>query len=177
MTLNSRGHRRACDQRPIVIKRDPLVCDRDDDLERTLLCVLRLSVLRQFRFCVPVLVLVPGRSAIAPPRPVLGPKRELGMCDAYRKYENGKCCHYRRADGSHIDVSGDRWRHGSLTALFSRIVVLAVERALLQPGHLSRDGSRNYLPSGRQEYRFLKPRGLFMAPPAPDLRCTCRRSQ
>src|ERR1700720_707886 len=121
MTLNSRGHRRACDQRPIVIKRDPLTCDRDDDLERTLRSLLRLGVLRQFRFCVPVLVLVPEWSVIAPPRPVLGPKHELGMCGAYRNYDNGKCCYYRRADGPHIDTSGDRCRHGSLMALFSRI--------------------------------------------------------
>ena len=123
MPLSSRGHRRACDQRPIVIKRDPLVCDRDDDLERALRSVLGLSVLRQFRVCAPVLVFVPERSVIVPPRPVWRPKQELGMCGAYRKYENGKCCHYCRADGSHIDASGDRCRHGSLTALFSRIVV------------------------------------------------------
>src|SRR5258707_3621970 len=98
MMRNSRGHRRACDQRPIVIKRDPLVCDRDDDLERALRSVLGLSILRQFRFCVPVVVLVPERRVIAPPRPLLGPEQELGMCGAYREYENGKCCHYRRAE-------------------------------------------------------------------------------
>ena len=92
MTLNSRRYRRACDQRPIVIKRDPLVSDRDDDLERALRSVLGLSFLRQFRLCVPVLVLVPERSVITPPRPVLGPKQELGVCGPYRKYANGKCC-------------------------------------------------------------------------------------
>ena len=36
MPLSSRGHRRACDQDPVVKKRDPLVRDRDDDLERAL---------------------------------------------------------------------------------------------------------------------------------------------
>src|SRR5450755_290310 len=100
MTLNSRGYRRACDQRPIVIKRDPLVCDRDDNLERAFRSVLGLSVLRRFRLCVPVSVLVPERSVIAPPRPVLRPKRKLSVCGAYRKYENGKCCHYRRAEAA-----------------------------------------------------------------------------
>ena len=42
MTLNSRRHRRARDQCPIVIKGDPLVSDRDNDLERTLRSVLEL---------------------------------------------------------------------------------------------------------------------------------------
>ena len=100
MTRNSRGHRRACHQRPIVIKRDPLVCDRDDDLERALRSVPGLSFLRQFRFWMPVVVLVPERSVIAPPRPVLRPKRKLGVCGPHRKYENGKGCHDRRADES-----------------------------------------------------------------------------
>jgi hypothetical protein len=90
MTLNSRRYRRACDQRPIVIKRDPLVSDRDDDLEGALRRVLELSLLRHIRFCVPVLVLVPKWSIIAPPRPIVGPKQGLGMSGPYREYENGK---------------------------------------------------------------------------------------
>ena len=80
MTLNSSRYRRACDRRAIVIKRDLLVCDGDDDLEWTLRSVLRLSLLRQFRLCAPVLVLVPKRSVFAPPRPVVEPRKELGVC-------------------------------------------------------------------------------------------------
>src|SRR6267142_7160636 len=118
MTLSSRGHRRACDQFSIVIKRDSLVCDRDDDLERALRSVIDLSALHRFRFCVPVpvLVLVPEWSVMAPPGPVLGPKRELGVRDLERKYENSKCCHHYRADGSHIDASRNRCGHAELTA-------------------------------------------------------------
>ena len=111
--LSSRGHRRACNQSPIVIKRDPLVRDRDDDLERSLRSISGPIILLQFRLCVPVLVLVPERSVITPPGPVLGPKQELGVCDPCRKHENGKCGHRCRADGSHIDVSRDRCRHGA----------------------------------------------------------------
>jgi hypothetical protein len=80
MTLNSGRYRRARDQRAIVIKRDLLVCGGDDDLEWALRSVLRLSLLRQFRLCVPVLVLMPERSVFAPPRPVVGPREELGVC-------------------------------------------------------------------------------------------------
>jgi hypothetical protein len=46
MVLNSRRDRRARDQGTIVIKRDPLVGDRDDDLERTLRGILNLTLLR-----------------------------------------------------------------------------------------------------------------------------------
>src|SRR4029077_14577079 len=85
MTLNSGRYRRACNQRPIVIERDPLVCDGDDDLERalqrvllrqfSLRCVLWFSLLRQFRLSVPVLTLVPERNEIVVLWSVLGPER------------------------------------------------------------------------------------------------------
>src|SRR6516162_9707500 len=75
----------------VVIKRDPLVCDRNDNLEWALWSLLRLIFLGRFRFRVPVLVIVPQRSVIAPPRPVLGPKNEFGVRGPYRKYARGKC--------------------------------------------------------------------------------------
>ena len=62
MPLHSRGHRRACDQGAVVKKRDPLVCYRDDDLERALRKGLGPNVLRRFRVCLPVVVLVFVRS-------------------------------------------------------------------------------------------------------------------
>jgi len=46
MTLDSRRYRRACDQSSTAIKRDPLVGDRYDDLERALQIILELSFLR-----------------------------------------------------------------------------------------------------------------------------------
>ena len=46
MTLNSSRDRRACDQRAVVIKRELLVCDGDDDLEWTLSSVLWRNLLR-----------------------------------------------------------------------------------------------------------------------------------
>src|SRR5262245_5851362 len=88
MTRNSRRYGRACDQSPIVIKRDPLISYRDNDLERTLRRFLGLSVLRRIRFCAPVLVLMPER-VIAPPRP--GPKWRPGMRGLCRKYAGYKC--------------------------------------------------------------------------------------
>ena len=81
MPLSSRGHRRACDQGPVVKKQDPLVCDRDDDLERALRSVLGSSVLRRFRVSLPVVVLVFERSVMAWPERVLGPKQKLSVCD------------------------------------------------------------------------------------------------
>ena len=88
MTLNPRRYGRACDQCPIVIKRYPLVRDRDDDLKRALLSVLELSLFRRIRFCVSGLVLVPER-VIIPPRSVLGPKQGPGR-GLYRNRTNDK---------------------------------------------------------------------------------------
>src|SRR5712691_10297266 len=89
MTFNSRRYGRACDQCPTVIKRDPLVRDRDNDLERALRSVLELSLLRKIRFCVSVLVLVP-ECVITPPRSVLRPIQGPSMRGTYRKHANGK---------------------------------------------------------------------------------------
>src|SRR5258705_407799 len=90
MPLSSRGHRRACDQSPVVKKRDPLVCDRDDDLERALRRVLWPSVLRRFRVCLLVVVLVFERSVTAWPERVLGPKQKLSVCDPWGEHESGE---------------------------------------------------------------------------------------
>src|ERR1700758_2777340 len=120
MPLSSRGHRRACDQGPVVKKRDPLVCDRDDDLERALRSVLGPSVLRRFRVSLPVVMLVFERSVMAWPERVLGPKQKPSVRDPSREYENGEYCHSYRADGSDVDASGERYKHGALTALFGR---------------------------------------------------------
>jgi hypothetical protein len=46
--------------------------------------------------------------------------QRLGVRDLERKYENSKCCHHYRADGSHIDASGEWCRHRALTALVRR---------------------------------------------------------
>jgi len=176
MTLNSRGNRRACDQCPIVINRDPLVCDRDDDLERALRSVPGLSFLRQFRFCMPVVVLVPERSVIAPPRPVLRPKRKLGVCVPHRKYENGKGCHDRRADGSHIvrpetGAGMVRSRHPSAVLSSS----LSSATRYNRPFSPSRDRLSDELPSGQDD--LASGQQALSWSPAPDLRCTCRRSR
>src|SRR5229473_1271302 len=122
MPLSSRGHRRACDQGPVVKKRDPLVCDRDDDLERALRSVLGSSVLRRFRVSLPVVVLVFERSVMAWPERVLGPKQKLSVCDPCREHENGEYCHCYRANRSDVDASGERCRHGALTTLFRRFL-------------------------------------------------------
>src|ERR1700732_1289509 len=90
MPLSSRGHRRACDQGPVVKKRDPLVCDRDDDLERALRSVLGSSVLRRLRVSLPVVVLMFERSVMAWPERVLGPKQKLSVCDPCREHESGE---------------------------------------------------------------------------------------
>src|SRR6202047_3175318 len=90
MPLSSRGHRRACDQGPVVKKRDLLVSDRDDDLERALRRVLRPSVLRRIKVCLPVVVLVFARSVMAWPGPVLRPKQKLSVCDPCREHESGE---------------------------------------------------------------------------------------
>ena len=75
MTLNSGRDRRACDQRAIVIKRELLVRDGDDDLEWPLRRVLRSSLLRQFRLCVPVVVLVPETERVHPTETCSGTKK------------------------------------------------------------------------------------------------------
>ena len=98
MTLNSRGYRGACDQRPIVIKRDPLVCDRDDDLERAIRSILGLIFLRRFGLGVPLPVAVPRRSMIARPISPLRPKQESGVGGPCGHGANGKCRQYCRAD-------------------------------------------------------------------------------
>ena len=98
MTLDPRRYGRACDQCSVVIKRDPLVCDRNDNLKRALWIFLRLVFLRRFSFCVSVLVIVPRWSVIAPPRPVLGPKKEFGVRCPYWKYAGGKYSQKCRAD-------------------------------------------------------------------------------
>ena len=90
MPLGARGHRRACDQGPVVKKRDPLVRDRDDDLERALRRVLGPNALRQFRVCLPVVVLVFERSVMAWLGRVPGPKQKLSVCDPCREHENGE---------------------------------------------------------------------------------------
>src|ERR1700748_1536622 len=51
MPLLSRGHRRACDQGPVVKEREPLVRDRDDDLEWALRSILGPSALRRYGVC------------------------------------------------------------------------------------------------------------------------------
>ena len=91
MPLHSRGHRRAYDQGAVVKNRDPLVCYRDDDLERALRKGLGPSLaLRRFRVCLPVVVLVFVRSVLAWPERVLGSKQKLSVCDPRREHENGE---------------------------------------------------------------------------------------
>src|SRR5262245_12638950 len=80
MAWHARRHGRACDQRTIVINRDPLVGDRDDDLERALWSVRCGRRLRQSRLLVPGVRLMPKRSRLAPPRLRLWPEQELGVC-------------------------------------------------------------------------------------------------
>src|ERR1041385_1236188 len=73
MTLNAGRYRRPCDQCPIFVKRDTLIRDRDDDLERTLRSVFRLTL--------PLWLVLTFRPelAITPPKAGLGPKQGLGM--------------------------------------------------------------------------------------------------
>ena len=119
MALSSCGYRRSCDQGPVVKKRDPLICDRDDDLERALRSVLWPSILRRFRVCLPVVVLVFERRVMAWPECVLGQKQKLSVCGPCREHDNGGYRHCHRADGSDVDASGES-RHGAFTALFRR---------------------------------------------------------
>ncbi len=133
----SRGHRRARDQRSVVVERDPLFGNRDDDLKRSLGSVAGLSVRRHFRFrrcgsgVTAVPVMVPGPERIAPPGP-LGPK--LGVGDPRRKDEGSKCRRYCRADVSQFGASGDGYRHRTLTAHFSRRPHF--QAVPIQPGQL-----------------------------------------
>src|SRR5215831_393779 len=112
MPLSPRRHRRACNQGSVVKKRDPLVCDRDDDLERALRSVLGPSVFRRFWISLPVVVLVFERSVSAWPKRVLGPKPKLSVCDLRREIENGECRDCYHADGPDLDAPGDKCRHG-----------------------------------------------------------------
>src|SRR6476469_9988458 len=57
MMLDARRYRGACDQGSIFVKRQPLIRERDDDLERALRTFLRLLLPCCFRFG--VLLLVP----------------------------------------------------------------------------------------------------------------------
>ena len=96
---SSRGNGRPCDQNTIVKKRYPLVCDRDDNLERAFRRSLGSNLLRRLRVCLPVVALVFERSVMA-----VGPKRKLSVCDPCRKHENGE--HRRhRTDGSDVNAS------------------------------------------------------------------------
>jgi hypothetical protein len=52
------------------------------------------------------------------PERVLGPKQKPSVRDPCREHENGEYCHSYRADGSDVDASGERYKHGALTALF-----------------------------------------------------------
>ena len=108
------------DQFSIVIKRDPLVCDRDDDLERAFRRASDRTLLADFRLWpVPVLVLVSEWSMMAPPRPVLGPKRKLSVCDPVgsMKTERASAIIVARMDPS-VHTSGEKCRRGALTAPF-----------------------------------------------------------
>src|SRR5260370_27833773 len=75
--------------------REACSSDRDDDLERALRRVLGPSVLRRFRVCLPVVVLVFERSVMAWPEPVLGPKQKLSVCDPCREHESGESDYWR----------------------------------------------------------------------------------
>ena len=120
MSLNSRGHGRTRDQGPVVEQRDPLVRDRDDDLERALRGILGPCVPGRLGICLPVVVVpVFERSVVAWPETVPGPKRKLGVCDPCREHENGDC-HGYRAGRSDVDASGKKCRHEALTALIGR---------------------------------------------------------
>src|SRR6476469_5711090 len=85
MTLGPGGYRRARNQRAILIQRHPLVGDRDDDLQRIGWRRLGSSFFGQFRFCVPMVVLVPVPPILAWPEPALRPKRKLGVCERWGK--------------------------------------------------------------------------------------------
>src|SRR3954463_13150632 len=67
MTTHAGRNRRACDQRTVVINCDPLVCDRDDDLERPVRCIPRLLFLDRLRLFVPLPVFMSRRGMSAPP--------------------------------------------------------------------------------------------------------------
>ena len=128
MPLNSRGHRRARDQGPVVKKRDPLVCDRDDDLERALRRGFGPGVPGRFRVCLPVVVPVFERSVMAWPERVPGPKPELSVCAPCREHENGECRHCHRAYGADVDASEAGCRHAAITTQLGvrRNAVLAI---------------------------------------------------
>ena len=64
------------------------------------------ALLRRFRVCLPVVVLVFERSVMAWPERMVGPKQKLSVCDPCREHENGEYCHCYRADGSDVDASG-----------------------------------------------------------------------
>ena len=98
MALDAGRYRRLRDQRPIVVKRDALIRDRDDDLERTLRSILRLTLLCRIGFCVPVMAL-PPEWVITPPMSGLGPEQGPAIRPGMRrrrcrKQANGnrKCC-------------------------------------------------------------------------------------
>ena len=135
MPRNARGHRRARDQGPVVEKRDPLVCDRDDDLERALRSGLGPGFRCRFRICLPVVVPVFEPSVMVWPERVPGPEQKLSVCGFCREYENDE---YRRrycADGSGVDASGGRCGHGahSTVQAFPRGAMLAIP-ARTSPG-------------------------------------------
>src|SRR6185436_14139326 len=95
MTLYTCRYRRTCDQDPVFVKRDTLIRDRDDDLERTLRSVLKL-LLRQIGFCAPRWIPVPE---IAPPESGFGPEHGPRMRGRpCRKQAKCKRCQYQGAD-------------------------------------------------------------------------------
>src|SRR5215475_12870396 len=90
MTLDACRYRRTCNQSSVLVERDPLIRDRDNDLERAPWSVFRLRLLRGIRFRVPVLVLVPELVIIPSKWPEKGPGVRRRPC---RKHANGECRH------------------------------------------------------------------------------------
>src|SRR4029079_5507308 len=97
MPGNPRGRRRTCDQLAVVINRDLLIGDRDDDLQRAL-GRLAGSRFLQSGMRIPVLLLMPDRRIMVPERPELRPWRKLGLSGVEGNVPGGDCGHYRRTD-------------------------------------------------------------------------------
>src|SRR5207248_5150300 len=111
MARDARRHRRAGDQRAIVVDRDALIGDRNDDLERTVGRLLDLVFAAQAGLRAPVPLAVPPRRLIAPPRSVLRPDQQPGPCALGSRQTNGEQRQNRRADRC-----GFCWRQSRVAA-------------------------------------------------------------
>jgi hypothetical protein len=76
----------------IIIDRDPLIRDGDDDVKRVLRSILRLIILCQFGLWVPLPLNMPWRSMIVPP------PQQPGMGSSYRQEANRKYRQYSHSD-------------------------------------------------------------------------------